>query len=50
MEILVHNLVKNCFVSTIVDEHQEVLSHEIGFQIGDLSTQFSKELPSVDNC
>ena len=45
---VVHSLIKNCLVLTMVDEHQKLPPHEIGTKSGHLSTQFSKELPCVD--
>ena len=47
VDILVHSLLKNCLVLTMVDEHQKLPPHEIDTKSGHLSTQFSKELPCV---
>ena len=49
MDILVHSLVKNCIVLTVVDERQKGHPQEIGPKRGHLSTQFSEELPCVDH-
>ena len=49
MEILVHSLVKNCLVLTMVDERQKWPPQEIGRKSGHLGTQFSKELPCFDD-
>ena len=46
---IVHNLIKNCLVLRMVDEHQKLPPHEIGTKSGHLSTQFDKELPCVDH-
>ena len=49
MDILVHSLIKNCPVLTMVDEHQKLPPREICHKSGHISTQFSKELHCVDH-
>ena len=47
VDMLVHSLVKNRLELTMGGEHQKLYLHEIGPESGQLSTQFTKELPCV---